>query len=175
VATVVFGMVYLGIKSQIDDRQAAVAQQLVRQLEEEKAYSAKPFEPYTDSPEASSSRTAVGEAVDPLVSKGRAIFNDRGCSACHGVGGIGTDLAPSLVGITKKLPQDRLVALLHNPSLRMKAGGMPTVDATPDEMAALIAYLGTIGTRAENSPAVANTSSRVQSADAGGVNHPVSR
>ena len=172
VAIVVFGMVYLGLKSQIDDRQTPVAQQLVQQHEEEKAYSAEPFEPYSNSPRNSLSETAVAASVDPLVLKGKDIFNQRGCGACHGENGTGTALAPTLVGITNKLPKDRLVALLHNPSPRMKAGGMPTVDAPPVEMAALIAYLGTLGTPTENSAAVAKTSSRAQSGYGRDANHP---
>jgi mono/diheme cytochrome c family protein len=161
VAVVVFGMIGLGVKSELDDHQVPVADQLAQQHEEERAYSAAPFEPYTNTPEASSSGAAVTHAVDPLVPKGKNIFNERGCSACHGENGAGTALAPSLVGITKKLSQDRLIALLHDPSPRMKAGGMPTVDASPDEMAALIAYLGALGTRAANTAVIAKTSATV--------------
>jgi ubiquinol-cytochrome c reductase cytochrome b subunit len=161
VAVVVLGMIGLGVKSELDDHQVPVADQLAQQHDEEKAYTAVPFEPYTNAPEASSSGAAVAQAVDPLVPKGKNIFNDRGCSACHGENGAGTALAPSLVGITKKLSQDRLIALLHDPSPRMKAGGMPTVDASPDEMAALIAYLGVLGTRAANTPVIAKTSATV--------------
>jgi ubiquinol-cytochrome c reductase cytochrome b subunit len=151
VAIMVFGMVYLGAKSQMDDQEGPIAQQLAHQRDDEKAYSATPFEPYTNAPEPNLSGAMVAPAVDPLVSKGKGIFNERGCSACHGDNGTGTALAPSLVGITKKLPQDRLVALLHNPNARMKAGGMPTVDASPEEMTALLAYLDALGKSAANS------------------------
>ena len=153
VAIVVFGMVFLGVKSQIDDREMPTAQQLNQQQAEEKTYSATPFEPYTNASDRGSSGPTVAQVVDPLVAKGKGIFNDRGCSACHGESGTGTALAPSLVGITKKLPQDRLIALLHNPNARMKAGGMPTVDATPEEMTALLAYLRVLGDGAANSSA----------------------
>ncbi len=158
VSIVVFGMIYLGAKSHMDDREGPTAQQLTQQQEEEKAYSATPFEPYTNAPETSSAGAAIAQTVDPLVSKGKGIFADRGCSACHGDNGTGTPLAPSLVGITKKLPQDRLVALLHNPNARMKAGGMPIVDASPDEMTALLAYLGTLGKGGSNSSASLSSS-----------------
>jgi ubiquinol-cytochrome c reductase cytochrome b subunit len=138
VAIVVAGMISLGLKSQLDDQRAPVAQQLAQQHEDEKAYSAAPFEPYA------ASSTAVA-SVDPVVRKGKDMFTELGCSACHGDDGVGTALAPSLVGITTKLPKDRLAALLHNPSAKMKAGGMPNVDAPPAEMDALIAYLGSLG------------------------------
>src|SRR6266700_3911751 len=164
VSIVVFGMIYLGAKSHMDDREGPTAQQLTQQQEEEKAYSATPFEPYTNAPETSSAGAAIAQTVDPLVSKGKGIFADRGCSACHGDNGTGTPLAPSLVGITKKLPQDRLVALLHNPNARMKAGGMPIVDASPDEMTALLAYLGTLGKGPSNSSATLSSSPKVLNA-----------
>ena len=153
VAIVVSGMVFLGVKSHIDDKESSTAQQLSQQNEDEKLYSATPFEPYTNASDSSVSAAAVAPSDDPLVSKGKGLFNDRGCSACHGENGAGTPLAPSLVGITKKLPEDRLVALLHNPNARMKAGGMPGVDASPDEMTALLAYLNALGKGASNSSA----------------------
>jgi ubiquinol-cytochrome c reductase cytochrome b subunit len=153
VAIVVSGMVYLGAKSQIDDRSSPTAQQLSQQQEDEKAYSATPFEPYTDGAEPGSAAVPVAVA-DPLATRGKGIFDDRGCSACHGDNGTGTALAPSLVGITRKLPTDRIVSLLHNPTARMKAGGMPAVDASSEEMKALLAYLGSLGTRVQNSSAM---------------------
>ena len=150
VTIVVFGMVFLGVRSQVDDKEGPTARQLAQQHEDEKAYSSTPFEPYTNPPAPSSSGAAIAHTADPLVEKGKGVFNDRGCSACHGDDGTGTALAPSLVGITKKLPQDRLVALLHNPNARMKAGGMPTVDASPEEMTALLAYLNALGKSTPN-------------------------
>jgi mono/diheme cytochrome c family protein len=163
VACVVFGMVFLGIKSQIDDRQPGTAQQLALQHEEEKAFSAEAFVPYTNSPDTGSSEVNLAVVADPLVPKGKDIFNERGCSACHGDNGAGSVLAPSLVGITRKFPPDRLALLLHNPSPRMKAGGMPTVDAPPDEMNALIAYLSSLGSRTPSAPAVAKIAPKLQS------------
>jgi mono/diheme cytochrome c family protein len=110
--------------------------------------------------------------ADPLVPKGKDIFTERGCSACHGDNGTGSALAPSLVGITHKFPPDRLAELLHNPSARMKAGGMPTVDASPEEMNALIAYLGSLGSRTPSAPAVAKIAPTLQSENSQGATAP---
>ena len=170
VAIIVLGMVTLGIKSQLDDRVAPIADQLTQQHEEEKAYSAEPFEPYTATPVTISTPAApVINPANPLITKGKDIFTDRGCSACHGENGSGTPLAPSLVGITHKLSADRLVALLHNPSARMKAGGMPTVDATSDEMNALLAYLGALGTSAADAPPLLKTVAEPPSGSVGTI------
>jgi ubiquinol-cytochrome c reductase cytochrome b subunit len=157
VAIVVSGMVFLGVRSQLDDKEGPTAQQLTQQHADEMAYSATPFEPYTKAPEGASSGATIAQTADPLVSKGKGIFNDRGCSACHGDNGTGTALAPSLVGIAQKLPSDRLVALLQNPNARMKAGGMPTVDASPEEMTALVAYLRALGKGTGNSSTTASS------------------
>jgi len=157
VSIVVAGMVYLGVRSHLDDGDGGTANQLTRQHDEEVAFNAAPFEPYMKAAAASTTETPRVKIADPLVSKGKGIFVDRGCNACHGDDGAGTPLAPSLVGITSKFPQDRLVALLRTPNSRMKAGGMPDVDATPDEMTALLAYLKTLGVSSANSAASLNS------------------
>jgi ubiquinol-cytochrome c reductase cytochrome b subunit len=151
VAIVVAGMISLGLKSQIDDERGPVAEQLAHQHEEEKAYSAAPFEPYTSGASVVAASTTTKPSLDPLVSKGKDLFTDKGCSACHGDNGIGSALAPSLVSISNKYPKDRLAALLHNPTAKMKAGGMPDLDATAPEMDALIAYLESLGKPADGS------------------------
>jgi cytochrome c553 len=45
----------------------------------------------------------------------------------------------------------------------MKAGGMPTVDASPDEMNSLIAYLGSLGSHTPSAPGVAKIAPKLQS------------
>ena len=151
VAIVMLGMVYLGIKSRIEDRQNPdIAAQLDLQQEQEKAYSAAPFEPYLESPGGMEAAAAPAGPVSPLVAVGKGVFTTRGCIGCHGSAGMGTAAAPSLVGVTRKFHEADLIALLHNPSPKMRAGRMPVVDAPPSEMSALIAYLGVLGTSAAN-------------------------
>jgi hypothetical protein len=62
--------------------------------------------------------------------------------------------ARSLIGVTRECSEDRLIAMLHNPNARVRAGPMPTVDASDSDMSALAAYLGALGARAANVPAV---------------------
>ena len=152
VAIVVAGMVYLGARSRIDDRQGPIAAQLALQEQQELAYSAAPFQPYVESP-GGVVALAAGPG-NPLVAEGKGIFAQRGCSGCHGPAGAGTVAAPSLEGVTAKYPEPRLAALLRDPNPRMKAGRMPAVDASPEDMSALLAYLGALGTSAANLPAV---------------------
>ncbi len=152
VAIVVAGMVYLGIKSQVDDHHGPVAAQLALQHDQEVAYTEAPFEPYVDEPEGGGRFTLLTSSVDPHIARGKAIFTQHGCVGCHGMSGQGTAIAPSLLGITHKLSQDQLIALLHSPNPRMRAAGMPAADLPPSDMTALLAYLDALGTRAANVP-----------------------
>lgn len=152
VALVVLGMVFLGVKSQLDDKQGPVAEQLAIQAEQERAYTTAPFQPYVEpNDEVVPAAMTVGP-ISPLVGTGRRIFNERGCSGCHGPMGKGTTIAPSLFGVTAKFGQEQLEALLRSPNPRMRAGHMPAVDASPKDMSALIAYLKVLGTSAANAP-----------------------
>ncbi len=154
VAFVVLGIVYLGAKSRMDDRHdAAVSSQIERQDQEEKAYTAAPFQPYVESPGGTGPLGLPTGPVNPLISHGKGIFQAHGCSGCHGAAGMGSSVAPSLVSVTTKFPEPQLIALLHDPSAKMRAGHMPAVDISADDMSALLAYLGVLGTNAANVPA----------------------
>jgi len=72
---------------------------------------------------------------------GRQLFEERGCFACHGKEGTGGAIAPALAPLLAKVSDPQLIGLLENPSPKMKAGGMPPVAATPEQIGALVAYL----------------------------------
>ena len=151
VAIVMVGIVYLGMRSEMDDRDdPTTAAQLALQAQQEKAYSAAPFEPYIESPGGTGPAVLPSGPVNPLVAQGRGIFQEHGCSGCHGDVGLGGVVGPNLTGITTKFPEAQLVDLLHHPNAQMRAGNMPSVDISPDQMKALLAYLGVIGTPMAN-------------------------
>jgi mono/diheme cytochrome c family protein len=74
-------------------------------------------------------------------SPGRALFRSQGCFACHGANAQGTNLAPSLIGVGAKFPGDSLPNLLHHPTSKMRAGGMPVITVNDAQMVQLVAYL----------------------------------
>ena len=152
VAVVVVGMVLLGAKSRFDDKRGPIAEQLALQDDQEKAYSAEPFQPYVESKGGVVQVALSAGPVSPLVAPGRGIFNTHGCNGCHGPKGMGTTVAPSLAGVRGKFNPDQLVKLLRNPNPRMRAGRMPAVDIAPSDMSALVAFLGVIGTSAADAP-----------------------
>jgi cytochrome c5 len=141
-AFVMLGLVGLGLRSKyLDHHDTEVAQQLAKQDTEEAAYMSKPFEPEL----SAASLAAVNVALaDPLAAKGKAIFEAQSCNACHGEGGIGTAAGPALIGVGAKFSTDKLTQLLLHPTAKMKAGGMPTPDLSPDDMKALVAYVSSL-------------------------------
>jgi ubiquinol-cytochrome c reductase cytochrome b subunit len=154
VAIVIIGIVYFGAKSEWDDRHdPAVSSQLSRQDQQEQAYTAAPFEPYIESPGGTGPLALPTGPVNPLVAHGKGIFQAHGCSGCHSATGTGSSVAPSLVGVTTKFPEPQLIGVLHDPTAKMRAGHMPAVDISSDEMSALVSYLGVLGTSAANVPA----------------------
>jgi ubiquinol-cytochrome c reductase cytochrome b subunit len=87
-------------------------------------------------------------ALSGPAAAGEQIFNSHGCIACHGEGGVGTPLAISLIGITKTVPHDQLIALIRQPNAKMKAGGMPTFGFNDTQLNDVVAYLETLQTPA---------------------------
>ena len=170
VAIVLTGTLYLGEKSHLDDRDdPTTAAQLALQEKQEKAYTAAPFEPYIESPGGTGPLALPMGPVDPLVSRGRGIFQAHGCSGCHGDVGLGSTVAPSLKGITTKYPGPQLETLLRNLDPAMRAGHMPSVDVSESDMKALLAYLGVIGTPAANVQATSGATPQVAASAVSGM------
>jgi mono/diheme cytochrome c family protein len=77
---------------------------------------------------------------------GAVLFRDKGCTYCHGVGGIGTKKAPSLTGLPKDKTwtPEKITNQILNGGQKMP----PFRDSVTDEdVSDLIAYL-----RARNKP-----------------------
>jgi mono/diheme cytochrome c family protein len=78
---------------------------------------------------------------------GAVLFRDKGCTYCHGVGGVGTKKAPSLTGLPKDKTwtSEKITTQILNGGQKMP----PFRDSVTDEdVTDLIAYL-----RAKNKPA----------------------
>jgi mono/diheme cytochrome c family protein len=87
------------------------------------------------------------------------LFVSQGCSACHGPTGEGTHFAPSLIGVGKKFPGNALPTLLHHPTSKMRAGGMPTVKVNDAQLVQLVAFLSSLAPAPAGSPAVQGSAS----------------
>src|SRR5258708_4709552 len=77
---------------------------------------------------------------------GAALFRDKGCTYCHGVGGVGSKKAPPLIGLPKDKTwtPERITGQILNGGQKMP----PFRESVTDEdVTNLIAYL-----RAKNKP-----------------------
>jgi ubiquinol-cytochrome c reductase cytochrome c subunit len=89
--------------------------------------------------------TVPAQASDAQVRRGEELYN-TGCVSCHGADGIGTDQAPSLVGV------GAASADFYLTTGRMPAAYPKGYQSTrkppayaPDEIAALVAYVASLG------------------------------
>ncbi len=84
---------------------------------------------------------STAPAADPQIAKGQALFVAGPCSSCHGAHGEGTADAVALTGLGAKYTQATLLTLLRNPNAAMTDGGMPPIQLSDDDLAALAKYL----------------------------------
>ncbi len=69
---------------------------------------------------------------------GAAVFREKGCEFCHGVDGIGTERAPDLSGVGRKLHSAEIEKQIRNGGGQMPAFGQAL---TNDEIQQLVAFL----------------------------------
>jgi len=129
----------------------------------------------TSSPATTSASTSASSSPGSSDQRGAAIFNANGCAACHGLGGIGTARAPALTKFTKTVTPVALTTLLHHPTKKMTAGGMPPVNLAQTDMSALVAYLQNLGTPASAPLAAAAPSPSAPSAASSIASNPVAK
>jgi mono/diheme cytochrome c family protein len=134
-------------------RDPAVAAHLATQKEEVARFMKAPFEPeLTESSVAAVKEGQEGRqereplryraGAGPNVSaRGKEIFEQQGCNACHGDGGVGSPAGPKLIGVSAKYDEQKLEAILRTPTSAMTLGGMQPTDLKGPDMKALIAYL----------------------------------
>lgn len=87
---------------------------------------------------SASLRLAAEDKADEQA--GAILFRDKGCTFCHGVGGVGTAKAPSLVNIgkDKSWPPAKITGQILNGGQKMP----PFRESLSDEeIAQLVAYL----------------------------------
>jgi mono/diheme cytochrome c family protein len=108
-------------------------------------------------PATAAAPTAAPGGAQPTA--GHALFVSQGCAACHGPSGEGTHFAPSLIGVGKKFPGNALPTLLHHPTSKMRAGGMPTVKVNDAQLVQLVAFLSSLAPAPAPTPAAQGNAS----------------
>lgn len=136
-----FSCIGLGALSYWDDaHNPLISEQLRLQDVQTEKYMKAPFQPF----QVGGEPAPTSAANLPLVSAGREVFQTEGCVACHGQNATGTAIAPSLVGITSKIPPERIAVIVRHPTPQMKKGGMPAFHISDHKMKSLLAYLGSL-------------------------------
>ncbi len=152
---VLFGLLWLGMTSHLDDsRDPAIAAQLAQQIQEEDVYSRAAFQPYSA---PSLSGGASSGPLDAAATRGKALFDSHGCSGCHGANG-GGGVGPALTHIAGQDQPAQLTTLLKAPTAKMTAAGMVPLTISSADLTALVSYLTSLGSASAASPATAPTS-----------------
>jgi mono/diheme cytochrome c family protein len=84
--------------------------------------------------------SSAASKQDESAKAGAALFRDKGCAYCHGVGGVGTKKAPALTDVwkDKNLTTEKMTDQILNGGQKMP----PFRDSvTDDEVTDLISYL----------------------------------
>jgi ubiquinol-cytochrome c reductase cytochrome b subunit len=135
-------LVWLGVSSYAADlADPGVVEQLAAQREAARAYTGAPFEPDESPGSLSEANVAL---ADPTRARGKALYEEQSCDACHGIDGRGTPGAPSLVATATKYPGGALASALRAPTPPMTEGGMTPLDLPDADMAALVAYVSSV-------------------------------
>ncbi|MFQ5692887.1 MAG: c-type cytochrome, partial [Nitrospinota bacterium] len=92
-------------------------------------------------PPSGSEKFNPGPDVQAAVRRGRAIFESRGCLACHTIDGKGGDFAPDLSRVAAKVKPDWVVNWLKNPKHYNPDTVMPNLRLSDAEAQDLAAYL----------------------------------
>ncbi len=90
-----------------------------------------------------------------LVQTGRQVYQERNCSYCHSISGVGSSIGPDLKNIGGQLSQQQITTYLENPSVMAPATLHPKFLFTPEELQGLVSYLATLGAPANYSPQAA--------------------
>ena len=144
IAVSIYALVFIalgvlsGLSHRNDLRDPGVASQLSKQNAKVAEFMKSPFEPELAGSSLAASNVAL---ANPLAAKGKDIFEQQACNACHGDNGIGTAAAPKLIGVAARYDPAKIEALLRHPTDKMTQGGMPAVELKDEDMKALIAYL----------------------------------
>lgn len=98
---------------------------------------------YTNSP----AEKGVNKLEEELALKGILIWQEKNCTSCHQIYGLGGHLGPDLTNVSSKYPDEAIeVFLKHGTQV------MPNFNLTRDQMDALVAFLKTVNKSGKADP-----------------------
>jgi len=75
------------------------------------------------------------------LSKGAALFKEKGCLGCHSLGGTGGTVGPALDAVGSRLDSTTITQQILDPKARNPNALMPSLGLSPDDAGALAAFL----------------------------------
>lgn len=97
---------------------------------------------------------------------GAHLFQEKGCSGCHSIGGQGGQVGPALDAVGNRYSAEWIYTWLKNPSAVKPGTLMPNLGLSDDERAKLVFYLQTLragGTQASVTPVAVQTDGNIVS------------
>lgn len=92
---------------------------------------------------------------------GAELFQERGCSGCHSVGGVGGTLGPALDHVGERYSGEWLFEWLRDPNAVKPGTEMPNMDLATEERALLVFYLMSLTSAEEVPPVVLSRTGEV--------------
>jgi cytochrome c oxidase subunit 2 len=74
-------------------------------------------------------------------SRGERLFFSEGCYGCHTIGKVGTPIGPDLTLVGLRHSERGIARWLADPEAERPGAHMPLLELTPEEIAALAAFL----------------------------------
>jgi ubiquinol-cytochrome c reductase cytochrome b subunit len=81
---------------------------------------------------------------NPLIREGQRVYREINCSYCHSIRGVGGAVGPDLTDIGARLSAQQLRQYLQSPGSMVPNTLHPKLQFSPEELNALVAYLGTL-------------------------------
>jgi mono/diheme cytochrome c family protein len=81
------------------------------------------------------------EAEDTILARGRGVYAEQGCAACHSIAGAGSPRSP-LDGVGARLSSEQIRLWIVDPQAARPGVRKPAYDdLSPADLRALVAYL----------------------------------
>lgn len=88
--------------------------------------------------------TLPAQEPAPAVTRGREMFEARGCYGCHTIGVVGTPIAPDLSRVGSRYSVATLIRWLRDPAAQEPTRHMPRIELSDGERESLAAFLGSL-------------------------------
>ena len=87
---------------------------------------------------------ASAQGDEALIEKGKEIYNEKKCSMCHKMDGVGGDIGSELSGVGSRRDTEWIKGFLKDPKSVIPGTKQPPFKGTDEELEAVATYLGSL-------------------------------